>query len=88
MKNLDKDYEMNRFENGKTNIMIATTVIDVGVNITNAGSGYTSVPVVTIVGAAAGTATITKGAAFSADERITASDLSSAVYTALTSPTG
>ena len=60
----------------------------IGVNITEPGSGYTSVPVVTIVGAAAGTATITKGAAFSADERITATDLSSAVYTALTSPTG
>ena len=60
----------------------------IGVNITNAGSGYTSVPAVTIVGAAAGTATLTKGAVFSAGERITATDLSSSVLAASSSPTG
>ena len=60
----------------------------IGVNITNVGSGYTSVPAVTIVGAAAGTATLTKGAVFSAGERITATDLSSSVLAALSSPTG
>ena len=36
MKSSDKDYEMNRFINGDTNMMVATTVIEVGVNITNA----------------------------------------------------
>lgn len=36
MKPADKDAEMKRFAEGKTNIMIATTVIEVGVNIPNA----------------------------------------------------
>ena len=36
MKPADKDTEMNRFAEGKTNIMVATTVIEVGVNIPNA----------------------------------------------------
>ena len=36
MKSPDKEYEMNRFLKGETNIMVATTVIEVGVNITNA----------------------------------------------------
>jgi ATP-dependent DNA helicase RecG len=36
MKNTEKDYEMNRFVEGGTNIMVATTVIEVGVNVPNA----------------------------------------------------
>ena len=36
MKPLDKHIEMQRFVEGKTNIMVATTVIEVGVNIPNA----------------------------------------------------
>jgi len=36
MKSADKDSEMRRFAEGKTNIMVATTVIEVGVNIPNA----------------------------------------------------
>ncbi|WP_426430045.1 ATP-dependent DNA helicase RecG [Winogradskyella sp. HB-48] len=36
MKADDKDYEMQRFADGKTNIMVATTVIEVGVNVPNA----------------------------------------------------
>lgn len=36
MKPEDKDYEMKRFAEGKTNIMVATTVIEVGVNVPNA----------------------------------------------------
>ncbi len=36
MKPHEKDEEMRRFDEGKTNIMIATTVIEVGVNIPNA----------------------------------------------------
>ena len=36
MKNNDKDYEMKRFIVGKTNILISTTVIEVGVNVPNA----------------------------------------------------
>ncbi|MEZ4938247.1 MAG: ATP-dependent DNA helicase RecG [Crocinitomicaceae bacterium] len=36
MKNADKDYEMNRFVEGHTHIMVATTVIEVGVNVPNA----------------------------------------------------
>ncbi len=36
MKPEDKDYEMQRFIAGKTNIMVATTVIEVGVNVPNA----------------------------------------------------
>lgn len=36
MKAADKDAEMKRFAEGKTNIMVATTVIEVGVNIPNA----------------------------------------------------
>jgi ATP-dependent DNA helicase RecG len=36
MKPADKDAEMKRFFEGKTNIMVATTVIEVGVNIPNA----------------------------------------------------
>ncbi|TRX16502.1 ATP-dependent DNA helicase RecG [Flavobacterium franklandianum] len=36
MKPADKEAEMKRFHDGKTNIMVATTVIEVGVNIPNA----------------------------------------------------
>ncbi|MGB5818050.1 MAG: ATP-dependent DNA helicase RecG [Saonia sp.] len=36
MKPDDKDYEMNRFVKGETHIMVATTVIEVGVNVPNA----------------------------------------------------
>ena len=36
MKAADKDYEMERFVKGETQIMVATTVIEVGVNIPNA----------------------------------------------------
>ena len=36
MKPADKDTEMKRFAEGKTNIMVATTVNEVGVNIPNA----------------------------------------------------
>ncbi|GGD83625.1 ATP-dependent DNA helicase RecG [Planktosalinus lacus] len=36
MKAADKEYEMQRFVKGETQIMVATTVIEVGVNIPNA----------------------------------------------------
>ena len=36
MKPEDKDAEMQRFASGKTQIMVATTVIEVGVNVPNA----------------------------------------------------
>ncbi len=36
MKAEDKDYEMQRFVKGETQIMVATTVIEVGVNVPNA----------------------------------------------------
>jgi len=36
MKTEDKDYEMERFIKGETQIMVATTVIEVGVNVPNA----------------------------------------------------
>ncbi|RZJ68236.1 MAG: ATP-dependent DNA helicase RecG [Flavobacterium sp.] len=36
MKPSEKDAEMQRFSKGKTNIMVATTVIEVGVNVPNA----------------------------------------------------
>ncbi|WP_222984280.1 ATP-dependent DNA helicase RecG [Flagellimonas meishanensis] len=36
MKPVDKDYEMERFVKGETQIMVATTVIEVGVNVPNA----------------------------------------------------
>ncbi len=36
MKPADKDFEMQRFVQGKTHIMVATTVIEVGVNVPNA----------------------------------------------------
>lgn len=36
MKSADKDYEMERFVKGETHIMVATTVIEVGVNVPNA----------------------------------------------------
>ncbi len=36
MKPADKDFEMQRFIKGETQIMIATTVIEVGVNVPNA----------------------------------------------------
>ena len=36
MKPTEKDEEMRRFAEGKTNIMVATTVIEVGVNVPNA----------------------------------------------------
>ncbi|MGY8933905.1 MAG: ATP-dependent DNA helicase RecG [Flavobacteriales bacterium] len=36
MKSQDKEFEMNRFIKGETQIMVATTVIEVGLNISNA----------------------------------------------------
>jgi ATP-dependent DNA helicase RecG len=36
MKPADKDYEMDLFAKGKTQILVATTVIEVGVNVPNA----------------------------------------------------
>jgi ATP-dependent DNA helicase RecG len=36
MKPADKDFEMQRFVRGETHIMVATTVIEVGVNVPNA----------------------------------------------------
>jgi ATP-dependent DNA helicase RecG len=36
MKPAEKEAEMKRFSEGKTNIMVATTVIEVGVNVPNA----------------------------------------------------
>ena len=36
MKPADKEYEMKRFIDGITNIMVATTVIEVGVDVSNA----------------------------------------------------
>lgn len=36
MKPAEKDFEMTRFIKGETNIMVATTVIEVGVNVPNA----------------------------------------------------
>ncbi len=36
MKPVDKDFEMERFVKGETQIMVATTVIEVGVNVPNA----------------------------------------------------
>lgn len=36
MPNVDKQFEMQRFVEGKTQIMVATTVIEVGVNVPNA----------------------------------------------------
>jgi len=36
MKPADKEYEMERFVKGQTHIMVATTVIEVGVNVPNA----------------------------------------------------
>jgi len=36
MKSEDKEYEMARFVKGETHIMVATTVIEVGVNVPNA----------------------------------------------------
>jgi len=36
MKSADKDYEMQRFVKGETQILVATTVIEVGVNVPNA----------------------------------------------------
>jgi ATP-dependent DNA helicase RecG len=36
MKSADKDFEMQRFQKNETQILIATTVIEVGVNIPNA----------------------------------------------------
>ena len=36
MKTADKDYEMERFVKGETNIMVSTTVIEVGVDVPNA----------------------------------------------------
>ena len=36
MHTIDKDFEMQRFKDGETHIMLATTVIEVGVNVPNA----------------------------------------------------
>ena len=40
MKAQDKDFEMARFVKGETQIMVATTVIEVGVNVPNFDYGY------------------------------------------------
>src|SRR6188472_2618995 len=36
MNSKDKEFEMQRFKDGQTQIMVATTVIEVGVNVPNA----------------------------------------------------
>jgi ATP-dependent DNA helicase RecG len=36
MKSPNKDFEMKQFANGKTDILVSTTVIEVGVNVPNA----------------------------------------------------
>lgn len=36
MKPADKDFEMNRFKEGRTHILVSTTVIEVGVDVPNA----------------------------------------------------
>ncbi|MCT4594889.1 MAG: ATP-dependent DNA helicase RecG [Anaeromicrobium sp.] len=36
MKNKDKEEVMNKFKNGETHVLVATTVIEVGVNVPNA----------------------------------------------------
>jgi ATP-dependent DNA helicase RecG len=36
MKPADKEFEMNRFKKGETNILVGTTVIEVGVDVPNA----------------------------------------------------
>ena len=36
MKSADKDFQMQRFQRGETQILVATTVIEVGVNVPNA----------------------------------------------------
>ena len=68
----------------------AQTVI--GVNITNKGTGYTSTPTVVISGgggsSAVAVATLNTSAAFLGGERISATDLSSSVFAAASSPTG
>ncbi len=68
----------------------AQTVI--GIDVTNKGSGYTSTPSIAITGGggadAQATATLNTSAAFLGGERISATDLSSSVYAAASSPTG
>ena len=44
MKSANKDFEMRRFIKGETSIMIATTVIEVGVNVPNASIMVLKVP--------------------------------------------
>jgi late competence protein required for DNA uptake (superfamily II DNA/RNA helicase) len=44
MKADDKDWEMQRFVRGETHIMIATTVIEVGVNVPNASGDGAAAP--------------------------------------------
>ena len=36
MKSEDKDFEMNRFTKGEAQIMVAATIIEVGLNVPNA----------------------------------------------------
>ena len=68
----------------------AQTVI--GINVTAKGSGYTSTPTVVISGgggsSAVSVATLNTSAVFLAGERIYATDLSSSVFAAASSPTG
>ena len=72
--------------------VLGSTGTVIGINVTNAGTGYTSVPTVTLSGGGGSggtaTATLSTAAAFTAGERITATDLSISALAASSSPTG